>query len=998
MKQAIAWSLYLAVASTTFQAGGQAGPAANQTETHLSGAGSSAADDAVLLDLVVHDKKGKEVLDLKAEELAVTDAGAPVKLTSLRLVDRSQQSEHLITLVFDRPSPERGLTQQSSLLLMKDERAVAEKILKSAFPGSFAFAVFSIERRLTLQQGFTSDRKLLADAVNAATSPGKPGIDEGTANAIEADQISIAMSGADKAGKKATAHERVLAQALYAALKSSNSIAQNQHIRPSLAGLQALTQAEQDLSQRKAILYFASIQDKQIDSHAKAAIESITGLAARAGVSIYVVDTNSPAGDANHPILMGSVDAGGGALGAAAPAGASGGSRSFDLGHAGVDPSQEKNENPDMQRMAEQTGGSYIFGDRMSKSMEQMIADLTTYYEASYPRPVKEYDGTFRPVEVKPMRAGLKIRTQTGYLALPPRGEDGSRPQPFELSLSKILKQTPLPADLAFHAAVFTMKSHSTGDTSTLAVDVPLSSLELRKDSNTSTYTTHLTMLANIRTAEGALVEHFSNETPERVPMGNPTAKNTGAITWQRHFTASPGAYVLEVAVLDVNGGTAGAQRIPFKIAADPGTPSLSDIVLVRKTEPLGSDTAEPLRQGAHRITPNLSGTLPPGAGDISVFFVAHGAPHGGDKATLAIEVFRDEKSLGPPTTAQADFESDYLSYLNRFTIHPLRDGAYQVKVTLQQGGKTAQAVTSFTMSGADPADAQDETGEADETDTTDLADATRPAGALAITFLANPVQPPAPDEVKSILADATRFATDYRNSLPNFLCQQMTNRSVSLDGGKTWTHQDKLTGMLTFLDHSEDWRFLEIERDGHKSHLTEGAEGEQGISSAGMFGAVVSGLFRPASKADIVWKETLALGDGTVQVFDYRVDQANSNMNLRVGPKEVITVGYHGQVYLDTKTHTVRRITEIADNVPKRYPIHGTLVSADYDYVSIGGNDYLMPIGAQVILQKGRHRTFLNDISFREYHRFGSANQILSDLPDDKSEKAEKPDKPDQP
>ena len=499
-------------------------------------------------------------------------------------------------------------------------------------------------------------------------------------------------------------------------------------------------------------------------------------------------------------------------------------------------------------------------------------------------------------------------------------------------------------------------------------------------------------MLANIRTAEGALVEHFSNESPERVPMGSAAPKNTEAITWQRHFTAPPGAYVLEVAVLDVNGEKAGAQRIPFKIVADPGTPSLSDIVLVRKTEPLGSDTAEPLRQGAHRIMPNLSGTLPPAAGDISVFFVAHGAPHNGEKATLAIEVLRDDKSLGAPTTAQADFESEYLSYLNRFNIHPLHDGTYQVKVTLQQGGKTAESVASFTVSGADPADAED------ETDTTDLAAANRPAGALAITFLANPVQPPSADEVKTILADATRFATDYRNSLPNFLCQQMTNRSVSLDGGKTWTHQDKLTGMLTFLDHSEDWKFLELEKDGRKSHVIEGVEGEQGISSAGMFGAVVSGLFRPESKADIVWKETLALGDGTVQVFDYRVAQANSNMALRVGAKEVITVGYHGQVYLDSKTHTVRRITEIADDVPKRYPIHGTLVSADYDFVSIGGNDYLMPIGAQVILQKGHHRTFLNDISFREYHRFGSANQILSDLPDEKTEKTDSSAKPDKP
>jgi hypothetical protein len=74
-----------------------------------------------------------------------------------------------------------------------------------------------------------------------------------------------------------------------------------------------------------------------------------------------------------------------------------------------------------------------------------------------------------------------------------------------------------------------------------------------------------------------------------------------------------------------------------------------------------------------------------------------------------------------------------------------------------------------------------------------------------------------------------------------------------------------------------------------------------------------------------------------------------------------------------------VRRITEIADDVPKKYPIHGASVTADYDYVSIGGRDYLMPIGAQVILQKGHHERDLNEMGFRDFHRFGSTMRIVT-------------------
>jgi hypothetical protein len=190
---------------------------------------------------------------------------------------------------------------------------------------------------------------------------------------------------------------------------------------------------------------------------------------------------------------------------------------------------------------------------------------------------------------------------------------------------------------------------------------------------------------------------------------------------------------------------------------------------------------------------------------------------------------------------------------------------------------------------------------------------------------------------------------------------------------------------MITYFDHAEDWNLLETERDGRKSRIDENTVGEKGISSEGLFGAVITGLFRPLTKAEIAWKETGVLGEGTVQVFSYRVAQENSNLNLRVGPMEVITVGYHGLVYIDSTTHSVRRITEVADDVPKKYPIHAASVSADYDYVSIGGQDYLMPVGAQVILKKGRHETDQNEIGFRDFHRFGSTAKILPQSPEEK-------------
>ena len=46
--------------------------------------------DEVLLDLVVRDKKGKPVTDLKPEEIAITDNGVKQSILSFRLVRGSE--------------------------------------------------------------------------------------------------------------------------------------------------------------------------------------------------------------------------------------------------------------------------------------------------------------------------------------------------------------------------------------------------------------------------------------------------------------------------------------------------------------------------------------------------------------------------------------------------------------------------------------------------------------------------------------------------------------------------------------------------------------------------------------------------------------------------------------------------------------------------------------------------------------------------------------------
>ena len=926
--------------------------------------------------LAVHDKRGKPVLDLKPEELDLTDDGSPAKLDGLRLVNADKRTANLVTFVFDQFPDESGPRPKKNSAKIGNARDAALKILSMLSESGFEFSVFNVDARLHLQQEFTPDLNAVENAIDTATGP-LATRDKKAASEAEKKIVSVALNGADSTGKRVASQERLRAQSIYAALRNSTHIAQDRHITPSLSALMALVQSQQDLGGRRTVVYLSSIQQTQIGAAAKQAIESIIGSANQAGVSIDVIDCLSlgPHGS-RIKVLDPNTQ---GALVALNTKSLPGGSISIAPDQGTLEVVEDAPVSTDLQHLAVATGGTYLYGDGQRKSLQQLIGDMTTYYQASFLPRIGEYDGKFHPLVVSPLRAGLKVRTQTGYLALPPPTADGSRPQPFELPLLKLLKQSPLPSQLPFRAAILNMGESADGKRATLAIEAPVESLDIESDANSPSSLAHLLMVAYVKDETGAIAAHFSSNTPQRIPLHHDAVKSSDVISLQRHFVLPPGKYAMEVLIVDSKSGKAGAQRIPFEISSASGAPSIGSIVLVRHTDPVPAedDSSDPLRDGKNRVTPNLSGALPPGATKVSIFFAAHADPHASQPANLQISVLRDGRILGgaPAVTRQINGE-EYFSYLTGFSINQPTDGNYQVEAVLAQGGKTAESNTLFTLTNVESADPDPPGG------SESLESVSRPAGPLAITVSTNPVQHPADDELKALIADATRYAADYWDALPNFTCNNVTERFVGSIGNTKWEHKDTLTGELTYFNHEEDWHFLESERNRHKSHDS-AAKTEQGISGAGIFGGVIRGLFRPASKAEITWTETAALGDGTVQVFKYRVARENSNLNLRVGPNEVIAVGYHGMVYIDSATHGVRRITEIADDVPRKFPIHGALVSADYDYVSIGGQNYLVPVGAQVILRKGRGEMDLNQIRFLNFHRFRSTTKILVDAPD---------------
>ncbi len=971
------------VCSLHGQAVAGSAPAADTSATPPS---LNATVDEVPLELTVQDKKHRPVLDLKPEEISVTDNDSPVKLSAFRLVKSDPSTEHVVTLVFD----------DFSGVMAKNARDVATKVIQLFSAKGYRFAVLNFDQRMRLVQGFTADRGSgslgsgeVGQAIVAITDKSEA-TRTAAVDKAEKDLIAVAQTGADVSGKHFNLTDRALDQTLLAALEETQHIIRDQHARLNLAGLMALIRSQQKLTQRKTLIYFT--QNEVMDSAAKEMVHSIAGAAARADVSVYTFDM-----DTLHNQSGGSQDAQILGIMHNNPNPVSVGPATATQANHPTGPQAPRDEgaldsqaeaysssgaikNP-IADLSHDTGGLYIDAQEgLNKPLQQMLEDITTYYEATYVSPVKEYDGSFHTIAIKSTRPGIQIHTRSGYFALPPGAESGIRP--FEVPLLNLFAQAQLPSDFNFKASILCFGDTPNGNANALVVEVPLTELEIKDDTHSNISTAHIAFVAEIKDSTGTLMEHFGEDFSQKSSVEKDARDKFAVLTMQRHFVALPGKYTLNVAVVDLNNQKQSAQRISFEIPPVASTPSLGDIVLVRKLDAIhdDSDPLDPMHFENAQVTANLSNLAVQSGKPLSLFLMLHPDPLAFDPPKLQMEVSLNSRpGHAVDVPLHNNLKGKAVPYLATLGNGNLPSGHYEVKATISQGGKSASQTISFFVLGSAP--------------TTDASSASAPsaenlkaseidpykAGLLAIAVPTNPVPPPSQKEIDSYLADATARAISYADSLPNIICIQITNRLIDLTATGNWKQRDTITESLSYVDKVETHKTLEV--DGNP--VSEDRETMRGTLSSGEFGAILKKIFVSTSKTEFHWKETDTLGNGTVQVFEYKVSKDTSAFQISDRNNQEITVGFHGLVFIDTATGSIRRVTLVADDIPPTFFIHATSMAVDYDTVLIGSHDYLVPVSSEVSVLQGKHVAAKNNIVFRNYRRFGSTAKIIA-VPDD--------------
>lgn len=678
--------------------------------------------DAVLLDIVVRDKKGRPVRDLHRDEVVVVEDGQPREVSSFRLVEGEAppaQVEPASGASTMRPDPLRRITLVTLVFdrLGQNARQLARQaaldFVSKDFPPGQWISVFTLDDRLTLRQDFTRDRAALTRAIDRAMlSASREEAAPLPAQTRERDTSSpYANVGADQGpgggagGGSSVAGTAAVQAAMDAVVQRVKSYAESAELQQrgqsTLFPLMALAKAEGALEGRKAILLFS--EGFRVPANLEEAFRSTISEANRANVSFYAVDARGL--DTSRAL-----EAAGAALDKAgrtsqqelAKRGAGAVTVDEVMNTETAQAALQSNTQAVLEELAESTGGFLIGNSNdLRKGLDKVSGDLASYYEIAYAPKDSPFDGRFRKVEVKVSRKGVDVQARTGYFALPPT--DTAPLMPYELPLLAAAAALPPPHAFDYRVGAFRFHRTPRGRQYSLFVEVPLDSLTFDENRKAKTYTLRFTVLALVKDSSGRIVERMSNAYPLEGPIDKLPALKRGNIVFKRQLWLSPGRYTLWSVARDQASDRASVQRVDLDVPVEREGVRVSSLSIIRRVDQAGeqADSVEdPFRSGPMRIVPSLDAPISKSANkQISAYVVVYPDSRRTDKPALTFDLVQNGKVFGRAgAELPAADEHGRVSYVATFPADLFAPGAFELRAVARQGDSEDSATTTFTV------------------------------------------------------------------------------------------------------------------------------------------------------------------------------------------------------------------------------------------------------------------------------------------------------------
>jgi hypothetical protein len=277
------------------------------------------------------------------------------------------------------------------------------------------------------------------------------------------------------------------------------------------------------------------------------------------------------------------------------------------------------------------------------------------------------------------------------------------------------------------------------------------------------------------------------------------------------------------------------------------------------------------------------------------------------------------------------------------------------------------------------------------------------------------PEAAPKPASVQQMLVNVVKYVNATNRQLPNLMATRFStgfeNQPREESMGRTglestfyvplrWVGSLKVE--VTYRDrHEVEDKTVKAEKKGN---------GVAGLITTGEFGPILSTVLADAAKGRLAWTGWEKGSDGTMAVFHYQVPEDKSNYHVKFccilegydtngTPRTKISdvrSAYHGDIVFSPSDGSIRLLTLEAD-APAGALVSVASIAVAYEATDIGGRSYICPVRSVSMQRvhsveqsgattgsnyKAPVKTFLNDVRFSNYRRFGTETKILANLP----------------
>jgi len=678
----------------------------------------------VTLDLVVRDRKGFAVRDLRPDEVEVYEDGVrqavaefrPVSFGLEPLADRpaavapslapARARVNLVAVVFDQLSVEgRRLASKA-----------ARDLLGTHLDPDAFVAIFRIDGRLMLVEGFTRDRAELLESIDGATLGNAPVFVSGAqamggavgASANGGDPLQRGYdlrvlrpahstgdpdAGTPMDGDGALTPERKMANVTLDILRTAEEAERTVRGNRSLDGLLSVVHGLRDLPGRKTLVYFS--EGLQVPPWLDDPFRALASEANRASVSIYSVDVRGLRVAGHMDDARAVLDQ---ALMVSQSQRLSGGAwhgvtreqaRQFET----VETTLRMNAQGTLDDLSKATGG-FLLGDSndLALGLRKLGEDTRHYYEVAYVPSDPRFDGRFHRVSVKVKRPGASVQSRRGYFAIP--HAVGEPVYGYEGPLLTALAARHRPQAFGHQSAVFRFDADAGRVQHALVVAAPLARVTFSRDESAGLYLGRVSVLALVKNERGDIVEKAGQDYVIEGRLADLDTTRQRRVSFVRRVSLPPGTYSVETAVRDGLADRTGCTATPLVVSPTALGVRLSSVVGLAGAVPAtGEDRDDPFRIGQVQIAPDLGGRLQADSGGdgLAIYYVVYAQAGAPEPPHMTLELDRGGHLVrrGKVALPAAD-AAGRIPYVAKVPVEALAPGEYTLRLSVTQGTSTA--------------------------------------------------------------------------------------------------------------------------------------------------------------------------------------------------------------------------------------------------------------------------------------------------------------------